>query len=174
MALTLVLGGARSGKTAYAQAQAEALAAATGGSLVMIATAQAFDAEMQARIEKHRAQRGPAWRTVEAPVDLAGALAALAPTDIAVVDCLTLWLNNLMMQEIDPEAAATALLAGLRSVSAPVWLVSNEVGLGIVPDNALARRFRDEAGRLHSRLAAVADRAVMVVAGLPMILKGAE
>jgi adenosylcobinamide kinase/adenosylcobinamide-phosphate guanylyltransferase len=169
--LTLVLGGARSGKSAHAQAAAEAAAADGGGSLVMIATGQAFDAEMGARIEQHRRERGEAWRTIEAPVDLVGALSALSPADVAVVDCLTLWLSNLMMAEMDLEASATALIAAARNTPSSLWLVSNEVGMGVVPDNALARRFRDEAGRLHQRLAAIADQVVMVVAGLPMRVK---
>jgi len=171
LALTLILGGARSGKSAYAQGQAEQKAAASGGQLVMIATGQAFDAEMQARIDAHRRERGPAWRTVEAPLDLAAALAALAPDDLVVVDCLTLWLSNLMLAEQDVALAVNALLAVLPGMRAPLWLVSNEVGLGIVPDNALARRFRDEAGRLHQQLAVLADRVVLTVAGLPMVLK---
>jgi adenosylcobinamide kinase/adenosylcobinamide-phosphate guanylyltransferase len=170
LALTLVLGGARSGKSGFAQAQAELLAA-PGGSLVMIATGQAFDEEMRQRIEQHRRERGEAWRTVEAPVDLSGALSRLQPGDIAVVDCLTLWLSNLLMAEMDTEAEATALIAAVQTLHHPVWFVSNEVGMGIVPENALARRFRDAAGRLHRRLAEVADHVVLVVAGLPMSLK---
>jgi adenosylcobinamide kinase / adenosylcobinamide-phosphate guanylyltransferase len=169
--LTLTLGGARSGKSAYAQAQAEQLAAVTGGALVMIATGQAFDAEMAARIEEHRRARRKIWQTVEAPLDLAGALSALQPGEIAVVDCLTLWLSNLMLAEQNIEAAVTALLDLLTGIRAPLWLVSNEVGLGIVPENALARRFRDEAGRLHQRLASLADHVVLTVAGLPMVVK---
>lgn len=170
MALTLVLGGARSGKSGFAQAQAEE---ATGqvGSLVMIATGQAFDEEMRQRIEQHRRERGEAWRTVEAPVDLTGALARLRPGDIAVVDCLTLWLSNLMMANMDLEAEVSAFVASVRGLRTPVWFVSNEVGLGIVPENAMARRFRDEAGRLHRRLAEIADHVVLLVAGLPMKLK---
>ena len=171
MTHTLVLGGARSGKSFFAQSAAEILAAATGGQLVMIATGQAFDAEMTARIAAHIAARGPSWRTIEAPLDLTGALASLAPTDIAVVDCLTLWLSNLLLAGIDPEAEVTALLESLRGVPNPVWFVSNEVGLGIVPDNALGRRFRDEAGRLHNRLAAVTGGVFMIIAGLPIALK---
>jgi adenosylcobinamide kinase/adenosylcobinamide-phosphate guanylyltransferase len=171
VALTLVLGGARSGKSAYAQAQAEQTAAALGARLVMIVTAQAFDTEMQARIAAHQRARGPAWRTVEAPLDLPGALRALAPTDIAVVDCLTLWLSNLLLAEHDVPTAVTALQAALKEMQAPLWLVSNEVGFGIVPDNALARRFRDEAGRLHQQLGAEAEQVVLTVAGLPMLLK---
>ncbi len=170
MALTLVLGGARSGKSGFAQAKAEALAG-PGGSLVMIATGQAFDEEMRERIAQHRSERGEAWCTVEAPVDLSGALAGLRPGDVAVVDCLTLWLSNLLMAEMDPEAEATTLITAVQRLQIPVWFVSNEVGMGIVPENALARRFRDAAGRLHRRLAEVADHVVLVVAGLPMTLK---
>lgn len=171
MALTLVLGGARSGKSAYAQAQAEVSTASTGGTLIMIATGQAFDDEMRARIEKHRRERGEDWSTIEAPIDLVGALRQLRPGDVAVVDCLTLWLSNLMLAEIDLNAATPALEAALTNTAASVWLVSNEVGQGIVPENALARRFRDEAGLLHQRLAKIADHVFMVVAGLPLRLK---
>ncbi|GLR65368.1 adenosylcobinamide kinase/adenosylcobinamide phosphate guanyltransferase [Acidocella aquatica] len=167
MSLTLVLGGARSGKSRFAQMQAERQV----GPLVMIATGQAFDEEMRQRIDRHRAERGPAWHTVEAPVDLLRALAGLQPSDVAVVDCLTLWLNNLMFAEMDLEAKGSALVAAVQRLQNQVWLVSNEVGLGIVPENALARRFRDSAGRLHQQLAAVADRVVLMVAGLPMIVK---
>jgi adenosylcobinamide kinase/adenosylcobinamide-phosphate guanylyltransferase len=170
LALTLVLGGARSGKSGFAQAQAEELAG-LAESLVMIATGQAFDEEMRQRIEQHRRQRGEAWRTVEAPIDLTGALAQLKPGDIAVVDCLTLWLSNLMMANMDLEAEVSALVAAAQTLRIPVWFVSNEVGLGIVPENAMARRFRDEAGRLHRRLAEIADHVVLVVAGLPLKLK---
>lgn len=171
MALTLVLGGARSGKSSYAQAQAEGVANRAGASLIMIATGQAFDAEMRARIEKHRSVRGDAWTTIEAPIDLISALSGLQPSNVAVVDCLTLWLSNLMLVESDLERSATSLIAVLRNVTVPLWLVSNEVGMGIVPDNPLARRFRDEAGRLHQRLAAVSDHVVLVVAGVPMHVK---
>ncbi len=169
MTLTLVLGGARSGKSGFAQAQAET--AGQDGRLVMIATGQAFDDEMRQRIARHQRERGAAWRTVEAPIDLRGALAALGQEDVAVVDCLTLWLTNLMLAEMDLEAEVSALLAAVQQLRNPVWLVSNEVGLGIVPENALARRFRDEAGRLHQRLAAAAAHVVLLVAGLPMTLK---
>jgi adenosylcobinamide kinase/adenosylcobinamide-phosphate guanylyltransferase len=170
MATTLVLGGARSGKTAYAQAAA--LDAARGGERpIMIATAQAFDNEMQARIDRHVADRGDAWTTVEAPLALAEAIGALGAGDTAVVDCLTLWLNNLMMAERELEPAFAALEAAVIACPAQLWMVSNEVGGGITPDNALARRFRDEAGFLHQRLARVADRVVLVTAGLPLSLK---
>lgn len=170
MGITLVLGGARSGKSAYAQRAAEA-AAASGARLVMIATAEAMDGEMAERIARHLAERSAAWRTVEAPVDLAAAVAALAPDDIAVVDCLTLWLSNIYMRGMIVADEFDDLVAALKACPARLWLVANETGLGIVPENALARRFRDDSGRLHQRLAALADHAVMLVAGLPLNLK---
>jgi adenosylcobinamide kinase/adenosylcobinamide-phosphate guanylyltransferase len=169
VAVTLVLGGARSGKSSFAQAQAET--AGQGGRLVIIVTGQALDDEMRQRIALHRAERGEVWVTVEAPVDLLAALGALRQGDVAVVDCLTLWLTNLMLADMDLEAAGGALVEAVRAVQNPLWLVSNEVGLGIVPENAMARRFRDAAGRLHQKLAAVAEHVVLVVAGLPMIVK---
>ena len=141
---------------------------------VYIATAEAGDAEMQARIAHHQARRGEGWRTIEAPLDLCGALSKAPELGSAVlVDCLTLWLANLMGAECDLEAEQTAMLATLASVSRelPVVLVSNEVGLGIVPDNALARSFRDAAGRLNQAVAAACDHAVFLAAGLPLILK---
>jgi adenosylcobinamide kinase/adenosylcobinamide-phosphate guanylyltransferase len=165
MAITLVLGGARSGKTRYALKAAEAEA----GPLVMIATAEALDQEMADRIARHRAERGPRWRTVEASLDLADAIEALGSQEIAVVDCLTLWLSNLMLADRVIEAETERLLIALADRR--VILVSNEVGGGVVPDNALARRFRDEAGRLNQRLAADADTVVLVTAGLPLTLK---
>ena len=115
--------------------------------------------------------RSAAWRTVEAPVDLAKAIADLAPDEIAVVDCLTLWLSNVFMRGMVVADECDDLAAAVQACPARLWLVSNETGLGIVPDNALARRFRDESGRLHQRLAALADHAVFVVAGLPLTLK---
>lgn len=171
MPFTLVLGGARSGKSAFAQAAAEALAAESGGRLVMVATAQAFDSEMVERIDRHRQDRGPAWMTLEAPLDLAGALDGLGGGDVVVVDCLTLWLSNLMLDERDVAAAMAQLVVGVERFEGRLWLVSNEVGFGIVPDNALARRFRDEAGRLHQALAQAADAVTLVVAGLTLRLK---
>lgn len=166
MAITLILGGARSGKTAHALAAAEA----SGRGLVMIATAEALDAEMEERIARHRAERGPRWRTIEAPLDLASALAQVSADETAVVDCLTLWVSNLMHADRDLEAETARLIAALPGRD--LVLVSNEVGLGIVPDNALARRFRDAAGRLNQQVAAAADRVVFVAAGLPLTLKG--
>ncbi len=167
----LVLGGARSGKSRYAQQRAEAEA----GMLIYIATGQAFDAEMEERIAHHQADRGDRWRTVEAPLALAEAIhAEAAPDRVLLVDCLTLWASNLMLADRDIEAEAAALAACVRDVRARLILVSNEVGLGIVPDNALARRFRDVAGRINQTIAQAVDEAVFIAAGLPLMLKGAS
>ena len=164
----LILGGARSGKSTYA----EGLAAGHDGPLVYIATAQAYDDEMSTRIAAHVDRRGPAWRTVEEPIDLAGALTEAAkPGCFILVDCLTLWLSNLLLGEHEITAHTERLLAGLADSKATLALVSNEVGLGIVPENALARRFRDEAGILNQKVAKAADRVVLVTAGLPLQLK---
>ena len=166
----LILGGARSGKSRRAQALAEAMP----GDPVLVATAQPLDEEMAARIARHRADRGPRWTTVEAPLDLPGALAGLAGggRGAVLVDCLTLWATNLLLAEADADAATAALLAAARALDRPLILVANEVGLGIVPDNALARRFRDLAGTLNQRVAEAADRVEFVAAGLPLVLKG--
>jgi adenosylcobinamide kinase/adenosylcobinamide-phosphate guanylyltransferase len=165
--LTLVLGGARSGKSRYA----ESLIAALPPPWFYVATAEAGDAEMADRIAAHRARRGKEWQTIEAPDDVAAALTDAARGAPLLVDCLTLWLSNRMLAEADVEAEATRLEAALASRRAPVILVSNEVGYGIVPDNALARRFRDLQGRLNQRMAARADRVVLMVAGLPLVVK---
>jgi adenosylcobinamide kinase/adenosylcobinamide-phosphate guanylyltransferase len=170
MTLTLVLGGARSGKSAHALNLAQA-AAAGGRPLTLIATAQAFDQEMADRIARHRAERGPQWRTLEAPLALAAALDALTPRDVVVVDCLTLWLSNVMLGEGDVPAEIDALLAAALRSRGDVFCVSNEVGLSIVPDNALARRFRDEAGRLNRLMAEKAEQVTILFAGLPLQLK---
>jgi len=164
--LTLVLGGARSGKSLHA----ERLVTALPPPWVYVATAQAFDDEMVLRIAEHRARRAAGWETVEAPLDLAGALAAAGGRPV-LVDCLTLWLTNQMLGGHDIPAAAAALDAALDARTAPTVLVANEVGLGIVPDNALARAFRDAAGRLNQQLAARADTVLFMVAGLPMRVK---
>ena len=170
----LVLGGARSGKSRHA----EALTMAAGPApWVYIATAEAGDEEMRTRISHHRERRGPGWHTVEAPLDLCGALSgATGVGSCILVDCLTLWLANLMAADRDLAAEQAALTDVLQSVSraVPVVLVSNEVGLGIVPDNALARAFRDAAGRLNQAVAAACDHAVFMAAGLPMILKSPD
>lgn len=171
MTVTFILGGARSGKTRRALDLCEARAR-DGLTPVYVATAEAFDAEMAERIARHRAERGPHWRTVEAPLALPRAIGDESrPERILLVDCLTLWLSNLMQAECDIEMETDGLTAALHDAAGPVVVVSNEVGLSIVPENALARRFRDEAGRLNQRVAAAADRAEFVAAGLPMTLK---
>jgi adenosylcobinamide kinase/adenosylcobinamide-phosphate guanylyltransferase len=164
----LVLGGARSGKSSFAEAEVTAC----GLERVYLATSEAFDDEMETRIALHRAQRGEGWRTVEEPLELCETLQReLDPGRVILVDCLTLWLSNLMAAERDVDEAAEALARVLEAAQGAVVLVSNEVGQGIVPDNALARRFRDCAGRLHQRIAAAAGRVVFVTAGLPQTLK---
>ncbi len=166
--LTLVTGGARSGKSRWA----EGLARRSGLARRYIATAQAWDDEMAARIARHRTDRGTDWDTVEAPLDLCAALAAAPPGSVTLVDCLTLWLTNHMLADHDLAAETAALAGTLAAMTAPVILVTNEVGWGIVPDNALARAFRDAQGRLNQQLAAESDLAVAVLAGLPLALKG--
>lgn len=167
-ALTLVLGGARSGKSRHA----EALIEAAGGGWY-IATAQAFDDEMRERIAWHRTRRGPCWQTIEEPVDLPATLDRLACQKRPIlVDCLTLWVSNLLCAGHALAPAQAGLLAALAGMSAPVIVVTNETGLGIVPDNALARRFRDACGLLNQAVAAKANRVLFLVAGLPMVVKG--
>jgi len=167
----LVLGGARSGKSGYAERR---ILAEPGGR-VYIATAQALDDEMRARIARHRDDRGAGWQTIEAPIDLADAIGGTAPGTAILIDCLTLWVSNLMLADLDTdfdaEREAERLADAVRAHAGPVVLVSNEVGLGIVPDNALARRFRDVAGRLNQSVAAQCDEVVFVAAGLPLTLK---
>lgn len=171
MSLTLVLGGARSGKSHYAQRAAQGWAQARAVAPTFIATATADDEEMADRIARHQSDRGGLWRTLEAPLALAETLAGLTAEDVAVVDCLTLWLSNSMAEGPGNAARIEALVPALAACRARLWAVSNEVGWGIVPDNALARRFRDAAGALHQKIALIADEVVLVVAGLPMILK---
>jgi adenosylcobinamide kinase/adenosylcobinamide-phosphate guanylyltransferase len=156
----------------YRDASVEELAAAHG-TRIYVATGAAGDAEMEERIALHRARRGPAWQTVEEPLDLAGALKRHdAEGTYLLVDCVTLWLSNLMAAEQDTEAAVAELAGALQGLRGTVALVSNEVGLGIVPENALARRFRDIAGRTNQRLAQACDQVILVAAGLPLVLKG--
>ena len=165
----LILGGARSGKSAFAQRRA----IASGLEVVYLATAQVGDAEMAERIARHRAARPGDWGLVEEPLALAAALRAhAAPNRCLLVDCLTLWLSNLLAAGDDALAAETqALLTALPALPGPVLLVSNEVGQGIVPTHPLARRFRDEAGLLHQAVADHCDQVHFVIAGLPLILK---
>lgn len=167
--MTLILGGARSGKSRLAQQMAERHA----GGLCFIATAQAFDGETAARIARHQADRGPRWTTLEAPLALPEAVVAAGERScVILVDCLTMWLGNLMHYGHDVGTAARELISACQRVQVPLLLVSNEVGQGIVPDNAMARNFRDQAGRLHQDIAAVADDVWFVTAGLPQRLKG--
>jgi adenosylcobinamide kinase/adenosylcobinamide-phosphate guanylyltransferase len=161
--LTLVLGGARSGKSRYAEQLVGARPA------LYLATGEAHDAEMRARIQDHQQRRGPNWTTHEAPLALAEAL--LAADRPVLVDCLTLWLSNLLGAGRTIDRETDTLVAALGKIRVPVILVTNEVGLGIVPDNQLAREFRDHAGRLHQAVAAIATRVVFVAAGLPLMLK---
>ena len=166
-AVTLVLGGARSGKSTYA----ERLVGESGPALYL-ATAEAGDDEMAERIRLHRARRGPGWETLEEPLGLPEAIARCARPDRPIlVDCLTLWLGNLMGAGRDIDAATASLLAALAGAAGPVVLVSNEVGLGIVPATPLGRAFRDHAGRLNQAVAASAGLVVFLAAGLPLILK---
>lgn len=166
--LTLVLGGAASGKSAFA----ENLVERGSPSRLYIATAKAFDAEMEQKIAIHRDRRGQGWRTLEAPEDVGRALDQASPDDVVLFDCATMWLSNVMMADGDIPTERSKLLAALAACPAPVVVVTNEVGSGIVPENALARAFREEQGRLNIALAAQADCAVQVVAGLPNVLKG--
>jgi adenosylcobinamide kinase / adenosylcobinamide-phosphate guanylyltransferase len=163
----LITGGARSGKSRIAEAHTLEL----GQPAVYIATAQAWDDEMRARIAEHQARRGAEWRTVCEPMDLLGALTASDGQGPRLVDCLTLWLTNLMLAEADWRTAAQALIAALPRQQSPVILVTNEVGMGIVPDNALARAFRDAAGTLNQWVASAADEVILAVAGLPLKVK---
>lgn len=164
--LSLITGGTASGKSRFA----ETLVAAANLPRVYIATAQAFDAEMQAKIARHQQERSADWHTFEVPLDLTGALATTAPGSVILVDCLTMWLSNHLLAGADPDA--DALIAGLVACENPVVLVSNEVGSSVVPDNALARRFQAAQGRLNQRIAASADLVATVIAGLPLALKG--
>jgi adenosylcobinamide kinase/adenosylcobinamide-phosphate guanylyltransferase len=169
--LILVLGGARSGKSRYAQQLAERL----WSNPVFLATAEITDDEMAARIAQHRADRGARWQCIEEPLDLAGALArAVAQGDGVLVECLTVWLANVLVKEGESgvEARQKALLETLRQRQCDIILVSNEVGLGIVPEYPLGRQFRDMAGWLNQALATDADAVVFIAAGLPLMLKG--
>lgn len=166
--LTLVLGGAASGKSAFA----ERLVSQTGRSRVYIATAEAQDEEMALKIVAHKARRGSGWATIEAPLELAGPLAGVGAQEVVLVDCATLWLSNQMAAGADLTNAESRLFHAIGQCAGRVTVVSNEVGGGVVPDNALARRFRAAQGRLNQGLAAHAGLVVQVVAGLPRVLKG--
>ena len=165
-----VIGGARSGKSRYAQARAEA----AGGAPVFVATAEAFDDEMRERIARHQADRDARWSTVEAPRELPAAIDALNGAGaVVLVDCLTLWVSNLLLADADIRAAGEQLCDAIVRFDGTLILVANEVGLGIVPDNALARRFRDAAGLLNQSVAAAAAEVVLLTAALPLTLKSA-
>lgn len=169
---TLVIGGCRSGKSSHALGLANAL---SGQKKIFIATSVPTDTEMEARVTKHQQERGTDWVTAEVPVDIARTIdEASATADVILVDCLTLWTSNLMFQGLDQpgiEHHIQALAASLERAQCPVILVSNEVGAGIVPENALARQFRDMAGFVNQKIASVADRVTWMVAGIPVTIK---
>jgi adenosylcobinamide kinase/adenosylcobinamide-phosphate guanylyltransferase len=162
--VTLVLGGARSGKSRYAESLAQ-------GRKVYVATAEAFDVEMRDRIARHQEKRGAGWETVEAPLELVEVLRSIQGGETVLVECITVWLGNLMHHGRDIGSEVSNLCAALKSATADIVIVSNEVGLSIVPENAMARRFRDEQGFANQRLAEVADQVVFIAAGLPLRLK---
>ena len=170
MKIVLVLGGARSGKSAYALKLAEMMFR----NPLYVATAEAGDREMADRISSHKQSRGPHWQCVEEPLDIASVIAAPPRCDGILVDCITLWVTNVLLKEKEKafEKRRKEVIAALRRTRRPVIIVSNEVGLGIVPESRLGRKFRDLAGWFNQDLAAVADTVVFVVSGLPMILKG--
>ncbi|MGD1955335.1 MAG: bifunctional adenosylcobinamide kinase/adenosylcobinamide-phosphate guanylyltransferase [Sphingomonadales bacterium] len=171
--MVLILGGARSGKSTLALKEAEALAQSRAKQPCFVATAEALDAEMQDRIARHKAERGDHWQVMEAPLDLVAAIEAAGATAGAVlIDCLTLWLSNVMHHDRDVDAEVKAVLNASRVAQCPLVFVSNEVGLGLVPQTPLGRRFRDAQGRLNQAFAEQADTAVFVAAGLPLSLKG--
>jgi adenosylcobinamide kinase/adenosylcobinamide-phosphate guanylyltransferase len=165
--LTFIIGGARSGKSRHG----EMLTTRHATPWTYIATADAYDDEMRERIAMHRSQRGEGWATAEAPLDLVGALDAVPEGQPVLVDCLTLWLTNHMLADHDLAAECFRLETRLAQPLGPWFVVSNEVGQGIVPDNALARRFRDDAGRLNQQVAMIADTVILMVAGLPLKVK---
>jgi adenosylcobinamide kinase/adenosylcobinamide-phosphate guanylyltransferase len=170
--VTLILGGAASGKSAFSESLIESGIGTLWDSALYLATATAGDDEMASKIERHRERRSPAWTTVEEPLDLSGALTNHAnPSRPILVDCLTLWLSNLMFADRAPALETEKLTSTFTTLAGPVVFVSNEVGSGIVPENALARRFREEAGRLNQAVAAAADRVHFIAAGLPITLK---
>lgn len=169
MTRTLILGGARSGKSQRALQLAEPMSKRR----VFVATAQAFDDEMRARIEHHKTERGSGWKTLEEPLDLHRAIEqSVSPDSVCVVDCLTLWLSNLMHHGRDVDRETNTLCQVLEQMPGPIILVSNEVGLGLVPETPLGRAFRDAQGRLNQAVAAVCDRVEFIAAGLPLTLKG--
>ncbi|MCV2882727.1 bifunctional adenosylcobinamide kinase/adenosylcobinamide-phosphate guanylyltransferase [Actibacterium sp. XHP0104] len=163
----LITGGARSGKSALAEARVLAL----GSPAIYVATAQVLDAEMADRVATHQARRGPEWQVVQEHLNLVQTLRETDGGGPRLVDCLTLWLTNLMLAERDWRAEIDVLIEALPALSSPVVLVTNEVGAGIVPENALARAFRDAAGLLNQRVAAISDEVTLAVCGLPLKVK---
>lgn len=171
--ITLVLGGARSGKSRFCETQADHwIAENTSRKRIYVATARSLDDEMHERIKQHQLQRGKKWRTIEEPIALSEVIRREASHDhLILVDCLTLWLTNTLLAKADTNIVVTELCQTLKHIKGEIILVSNEVGLGIVPENKLARQFRDIQGIANQRLAEIADKVILVTAGLPMILK---
>lgn len=167
--LSFILGAAASGKSAYA----ESLFSAHPGPKTYLATAQPFDSEMESKIARHKTMRGKGWNTIERPTDIASVFSKAPMGSAILLDCATLWLSNLLLADLNLEKAQETLLKALKSSAVPVVIVSNEVGAGIVPMEATSRRFREAQGRLNQQLAAQADYAALVVAGIPITLKAA-
>lgn len=165
--LSVIIGAAASGKSTYA----ESLFSKHSGPRIYLATAQSFDTEMERKIARHQEMRGAGWETIEQPIDLAPTFRNARANDAILLDCATLWLSNLLLAEKNPVEAQKVLLDAISSCAAPVVVVTNEVGAGIVPEHAISRTFRDEQGRLNQRLAIAANYVALVVAGLPMVLK---
>jgi adenosylcobinamide kinase/adenosylcobinamide-phosphate guanylyltransferase len=166
--LTLVLGGAASGKSSFA----EKCVIQTGHTRSYLATAQAFDDEMREKIQQHQIDRGPDWATTEVPLALPAAVLDQPKDNVILIDCLTLWLTNLILSEADCDKAAQALFSAIQTRNTPIIAVSNEVGHSVIPETSLGRRFQRAQGRLNAQVAAQADLVVMVTAGLPQTLKG--
>ncbi len=166
--LSLVIGGAASGKSDFA----EGLVHGTGRAKVYLATAQAHDDEMRAKLARHRKARGPGWQTIEESLDVGRTLATISGDTCVLLDCATMWLSNHLLEGTDMAEAEAGLMAGLALSAAPVVIVTNEVGASVVPENAMARHFREAQGRLNQKLAAKAGLVVNVIAGLPQVLKG--
>ncbi len=166
--ISFVVGGAASGKSAFA----ERLTRSTGKPKTYIATLQPFDDEMRAKAQRHQSDRGDDWTTIEAPIDVGTVLRNASADQVILLDCVTLWLTNILLAERDISAEVATLLDDINAAPCDIIIVSNEVGMGIVPENALSRQFRNEQGRLNQRLAGHADTVVSVIAGLPLVLKG--
>lgn len=172
--LSLILGGARSGKTAFAEARAEMLAARDGAKPFYLATGQGFDDEMQHRIDRHRAIRGERFETLEEPLDIAAAVKSIPPGRTMLIDSVGTWISNLMFHEKEIDSTFEKTQKALVGITGNMVMVSDEIGLGIVPENAMARQFRDHIGMFNQQVAAMADHVVLVVAGQPLFIKGSE